>query len=125
MLIWDMVLQDVDGDGDEDVIATLDGDVVVLRNRIVGDSNDDGVFDSTDLTSVLQAGKYEDGIDNNATFDEGDWNHDGDFDSSDLVAAFQAGHYEAAPRALEAEIAAAIDLAFADDDKDRAKAFVP
>ncbi|MCA9214599.1 MAG: lamin tail domain-containing protein, partial [Planctomycetales bacterium] len=42
-----------------------------------GDVNGDGVFDSSDLTAVLQAGEFEDGIDGNSTFAEGDWNGDG------------------------------------------------
>ncbi|MCA9218297.1 MAG: hypothetical protein KDB27_34750, partial [Planctomycetales bacterium] len=68
--------------------------------RIRGDANRDGRFDSQDLIKVFQAGKYEDGIQQNASFEEGDWNGDGDFDSGDLVAAFQAGSYVAltAPR---------------------------
>ena len=61
-----------------------------------GDSNRDGVFDSSDLVLVFQAGEYEDQIQGNSTFAEGDWNGDGDFDSSDLVYAFQAGTYVAA-----------------------------
>ena len=58
-----------------------------------GDVNGDGVFDSSDLVKVFQAGKYEDGIDNNATFEEGDWNNNGDFETSDLVFVFQLGAY--------------------------------
>ncbi|MBM98702.1 MAG: hypothetical protein CMJ77_06205 [Planctomycetaceae bacterium] len=60
---------------------------------IPGDSNRDGVFNSSDLVLVFQVGKYEDGIVNNATFEEGDWNGDGEFDSSDLVYAFTEGNY--------------------------------
>ena len=52
---------------------------------IPGDANGDGLFNSTDLVIVLQAGEYEDRIEDNSTFAEGDWNGDGDFDSSDLV----------------------------------------
>ena len=92
---------------------------------MIGDSNDDGIFNSGDLVAIFEAGKYEDGIPENATFDEGDWNQDGDFDSSDLVLAFQAGHYEAARRPLKAETAAAIDWLFAhDDDEKKSGAFV-
>ncbi|MCA9211782.1 MAG: tandem-95 repeat protein, partial [Planctomycetales bacterium] len=43
-------------------------------SRVTGDVNGDGVFNSSDLVAVFQAGKYEDGIPNNATFEEGDWN---------------------------------------------------
>ena len=62
-------------------------------DRVMGDSNNDGIFDSSDLVKVFQAGKYEDQVHRSATFEEGDWNGDGIFDSSDLVAAFQAGTY--------------------------------
>jgi hypothetical protein len=68
-------------------------DMGAFESRSVGDSNGDGVFNSSDLVKVFQAGKYEDDVDNNANFDEGDWNGDGDFDTSDLVFAFQTGNY--------------------------------
>lgn len=61
--------------------------------RVPGDINGDRVFDSSDIILAFRAGKYEDGIGNNATFEEGDWNGDGDFDSSDLVYVFRIGHY--------------------------------
>lgn len=60
---------------------------------VVGDSNHDGIFSSSDLVAVFSAGEYEDGVDNNSSFEEGDWNGDGDFDTADLVFAFQAGNY--------------------------------
>ncbi len=63
--------------------------------QMPGDSNGDGVFDSSDLVSVFQAGEYEDPIVGNSTFEEGDWNGDGDFNSSDLVFVFQLGSYVA------------------------------
>ena len=62
----------------------------------VGDADCDGYFSTSDLVTVFEAGKYEDGIPKNATFAEGDWNFDGDFDSSDLIAAFRIGWYEQA-----------------------------
>ena len=68
-----------------------------LMGSRFGDSNMDGLFDSTDLVRVFQAGKYEDGIDGNATWQEGDWDGDGDFTSSDLVFVFQHGAYEQGP----------------------------
>ena len=77
------------------------------ENRVIGDSNDDGRFDSSDLVKVFQTAHYEDGVPNNSTFDEGDWNQDGEFDSRDLVFAFQAGNYQ---------VAAAIDWLFAKKD---------
>ena len=86
---------DLDGDGDVDV---ADRDVMiegVLRTSY-GDANLDGAFNSSDLVQTFQVGKYEDGVDGNATWSEGDWNGDGDFTSSDLVVAFQGGGYQAA-----------------------------
>ena len=64
-----------------------------LTSVVVGDSNQDGIFDSADLIRVFQANEYEDELAGNSTFAEGDWNGDGDFDSTDLVLAFQSGHY--------------------------------
>lgn len=80
---------------DRDGIAVeSEVDVHVLPpSRIIGDSNGDGVFNSSDLIRVFQSGQYEDGVDNNSTFEDGDWNNDGDFDTTDLVLAFQAGTY--------------------------------
>jgi hypothetical protein len=62
---------------------------------VPGDSNHDGRFNSSDLVLVFQAGKYEDAVAHNTTFEEGDWNGDGDFTTSDLVLAFQLGTYVA------------------------------
>ena len=67
---------------------------------IPGDSNRDGVFDSSDLVAVFRAGEYEDGPPSNSTFEEGDWNGDGEFDSSDLVFVFQLGNYVSAAREI-------------------------
>jgi hypothetical protein len=58
-----------------------------------GDSNLDGIFNSTDLIQIFQAGEYEDGVLANSTWSTGDWNGDQEFDSGDLVKAFQAGAY--------------------------------
>lgn len=66
--------------------------LVYNRAAYAGDSNLDGVFNSTDLVLVFQAGKYETGI-QDADWATGDWNEDGYFNSSDLVLAFQEGHY--------------------------------
>jgi hypothetical protein len=92
-----IVPNDFDQDGDIDFIYSswMERKLTLLESRIVGDVNDDGVFNSTDLVLIFQANKYEDGIDRNATFEDGDWNQDGDFDSSDLVFAFQTGNYVA------------------------------
>ena len=78
-------------------------------DRLPGDSNGDGNFDSSDLVVAFQSGEYEDGIAGNSTFEEGDWNQDGDFDSSDLVYVFQLGLYEvvAARSGLQLELVGA------------------
>jgi len=82
-------------------------------DRPVGDSNNDGTFDSSDLVKVFQAGKYENDI-ALATFEEGDWNGDGMFDSSDLVSAFQAGTYVAGMNSND--VAIAVDAIFTDEE---------
>ncbi|MCA9218188.1 MAG: lamin tail domain-containing protein, partial [Planctomycetales bacterium] len=66
-----------------------------------GDANVDGVFNSSDLTLVFQAGQYEDSVAGNSTWATGDWNCDGEFTTSDFVTAFMYGEYsigEATPR---------------------------
>jgi hypothetical protein len=68
---------------------------------LAGDANHDGVFNSSDLTLVLQAGEYEDNLPGNSTFEEGDWNGDGDFTSADLILAIQAGTYVAAVKSAD------------------------
>ena len=83
-----------------------DDKIAWYDNRLIGDSNDDGVFDSLDLVKVLQANKYKNGISANATFDEGDWNGDGVFDQQDIVAALQTGNFLQGPYA-------AVDAVFA------------
>ncbi|MEZ6116299.1 MAG: hypothetical protein R3C28_06970 [Pirellulaceae bacterium] len=82
---------------------------------IPGDSNHDGVFNSSDLVQVFQRGQYEDGVPNNSTFEDGDWNDDGEFDSSDLVFAFQQGGYVATAIPLTS-VAVAVDSVFGIDD---------
>jgi hypothetical protein len=64
---------------------------------VVGDVNGDGLFNSSDLIALFQAGEYEDGIAHNSTYVEGDWTGDGDFTTADLLLAFQAGSYVASP----------------------------
>ncbi len=72
-----------------------------LLNSYIGDANLDGEFNTGDLVSVLQAGQYEDSIDDNSTWSSGDWNGNADFDTGDLVFALQSGGFEMGPRATE------------------------
>ena len=67
-----------------------------------GDINGDGLFNSTDLLSALQAGGYEDGIAGNADFGSGDFNGDGDFTTADLVFAFTYNVYTSEDAAVAA-----------------------
>jgi hypothetical protein len=66
--------------------------VTDIKKTWLGDSNLDGVFDSSDLVAIFQANKFERDVD--AAWAEGDWNGDGRFTTADLVAAFQDGGYE-------------------------------
>ena len=107
-------------------MATL---IVDILNTTFGDSNLDGIFNSTDLVQVFRAGENEDGIDGNSTWAEGDWNCDGDFGTADLVIAFQRGGYSplARPATMQqinndraAIVDAAIDQLWEDDDRNKA-----
>jgi hypothetical protein len=113
---------DVDGDGDLDVLSasSRDGKIAWYEQRELGDSNGDGVFNSSDLVRVFQTGKYEDGIPRNATFEEGDWNGDQEFDSADLLVALQFGVYETANPRAASSVAAAVDSLFSNDKDSRA-----
>ncbi len=86
---------DIDGDGDVDVLSVTDDTLAWHENRIPGDVNGDGSFDTTDLVLVQQAGEYEDTDTGNSTFEEGDWNNDGDFTREDIVFALQFGKFGA------------------------------
>lgn len=93
-----MHANDVDPQFDLDQNGTLDqADAAYLLDTILqiplGDANLDGVFDSSDLVLIFQAGEFEDLVERNSGWADGDWNCDGEFDSGDLVAAFQAGTY--------------------------------
>ncbi|MCA9212200.1 MAG: hypothetical protein KDB27_03970 [Planctomycetales bacterium] len=117
---------DGDGDGDLDLLAVSDKESLTwYEHRLVPNSNDDGLFDSSDLVKVFQAGKYEDDLSRAASFDEGDWNQDGFFDSSDLVLAFQSGHYLAAANPIAEQIAAAIDWLVAENDTQNSRVAIP
>ncbi|MEZ6120063.1 MAG: FG-GAP-like repeat-containing protein [Pirellulaceae bacterium] len=95
-----VISADLDNDGDMDIVSasSRNGQVTWFENRVVGDANDDGRFDSSDLILVFQAGEYEDDTTGNSTYADGDWNGDREFDSGDLVLAFQAGTYAEAAR---------------------------
>jgi hypothetical protein len=67
-----------------------------ILKSTAGDSDLNGVFDSSDLVSVFKFGRYEDGIDGETSWSAGDWNGDLEFDSADLVLAFKQGKYEQA-----------------------------
>jgi formylglycine-generating enzyme len=69
-----------------------------LKNTYFGDSDLNGVFDSSDLVQVLVIGQYEDGLSGNSSWSTGDWDGDGEFGSSDFVFALQAGGFEQGPR---------------------------
>ncbi len=74
--------------------SDMDYLVRTLIGTTYGDANLDGVFNTTDLVFVFQAGHYDDGVEDNSTWATGDWNCDREFDSSDLVVAFQVGGFQ-------------------------------
>ena len=87
---------DLDNDGDADFNDRLVW-VHDLKNTWIGDADLNGEFDSSDLVTVLGAGQYEDGVDDNSGWSEGDWDADGDFTTADLVVALADGGYEKGP----------------------------
>ena len=103
-------IEDINGDQVPDVVLNSDQGLLWVTAvgtppRVIGDSNGDGVFNSSDFVTVFVAGFYETGLP--ATFEQGDWNGDGVFSSSDLVTAFISGGYvnsAQAPRAMPAAI---------------------
>ena len=102
---------DLTGDGIVDSVDYTHW-VHFVADTYLGDANLDGEFDSRDLVSVFQAGKYGKSSTNqwgqtypeHATWAEGDWNGDGVFGSGDLVVAFQDGGYEQGPRVPPAAV---------------------
>lgn len=78
----------------EYIDCTVTATIAPLDTRIVGDANGDGLFESSDLVQVFQAGEYEDSLARNSSWATGDWDANLDFNSGDLVVAFQAGAYE-------------------------------
>ena len=83
---------DLNGDQSVDP-ADLQSLVEDLLRTSPGDANLDGIFDSSDLVRVSEAGEYEDGVAGNSTWAEGDWNCDGEFTSEDLVMALASGAF--------------------------------
>jgi hypothetical protein len=73
-----------------------------LKKTWVGDSNMDGLFNSSDFVQVFQSGKFETGTP--ATWEEGDWDGDLRFATSDFVAAFQDGGFEQGPVAAVSSV---------------------
>ena len=66
---------DVDGDGDIDVLSAADDGIAWYENRLIGDTNDDGVVDFADFLGLsANFGKAADAV----------W-EDGDFDASGTV----------------------------------------
>ena len=123
--VLDFAIGDINSNGTLDIVAGGRNGIVSYSPPLAGDSNGDGIFNSTDLVFVFAAGKYEDNIPNNATFEEGDWNGDGDFDSSDIIFAFQSASYSLAAKIDFAGVAA-IDAFFSDlinDGRTKRKAF--
>lgn len=56
-----------------------------------GDSNIDGIFSSTDISTALTNGTFEEML--RDTWKSGDWNGDGLFNSTDLVFVMGLGEY--------------------------------
>jgi hypothetical protein len=81
--------------------------ITQLKGTYIGDSNFDGIFNSSDLVTVFSRGKFEDAVPLNSGWQDGDWNGDGDFTSADFVLAFQEGTYVAQAVAQVPEPAAA------------------
>ena len=87
----------VQPDAPEEVVESVFEQV----RGLIGDSNLDGRFDSTDFIRVFQFGEYEDDVEDNSTWERGDWDGDLDFTTRDLVFAFQYGNYSIAAEADE------------------------
>ncbi len=83
-----------DLNGDQ-AVDQADHDAMIrdVLGTVIGDSNLDGVFDSSDLVWVFQRGRYDRSDAEEAGWADGDWNCNGNFSSDDLVVAFAAGSY--------------------------------
>ena len=84
-----------------------------------GDADGDGVFDSDDLLRVLAAGKYQDEVDGNSTWQEGDWNGDGDFTSDDVILALAMNPYSVSAAQQAVATVMADESHWGDDLSDR------
>ena len=94
---------DANGDGVLDFEDRLNW-VENTANTYFGDSNLDGVFNTTDFVVVFQKGQFEDETPLNSGWGEGDWNGDLEFTTSDFVFVFQQGGYERGPRRVTAAV---------------------
>lgn len=88
--VVEQVLQDVN-DNPVQVTISPDG-ISAVHGPVVGDVNDDGVFNRRDLIQILHEGKYRTG--EPATLTEGDLNDDGMADRVDLIHALRHGDYK-------------------------------
>ena len=73
-----------------------------LKRTFVGDSNLDGVFDSSDHIAVQQTGKF--GTGQPAGWSEGDWNGDGVADLKDQSYAAKFKNYEKRPNSIPSNL---------------------
>lgn len=76
-----------------ELVADTAGTLALAVDVPAGDANLDGRFDSSDLIALFERGGFEDGIEDNAGWEDGDWNGDGDFTTADLVLALVRGGY--------------------------------
>ncbi|MCA9168814.1 MAG: VCBS repeat-containing protein [Planctomycetales bacterium] len=84
---------DLNADGSVDEHDSEELQVNYLHVK-AGDVDGNGVFDSSDLILMFQAGQYEDLFDGNSRWQDGDFNGDGDFTSQDLVFAMIHAEYQ-------------------------------
>lgn len=110
----------LDLNGDREVDKE-DRDIMLASvfQTVIGDSNLDGIFNSSDMIRVFSAGEYEDDLIGNSTWSTGDWNCDGEFNSVDFIEAFSAGTYTRT--AMRSMIGARVSLEFDLDDKKRGR----
>lgn len=90
-------LYDADRNG---IVEKKDRDFWVedIKRTYYGDADLNLQFDDSDFVTMLIAGEYLDGVDDNSTWASGDANGDADFSPEDFVTMFIAGGYLAGPR---------------------------